>query len=487
MRLELTRKWNVGERIGGGGFGQVYAARSDDTAAVAKLVPKEPGADRELLFVDLAGVRNVVPVIDSGETEDHWVLVMPRAEKSLHQHIADAGGSLDVAETVSILSDIAEALADLEGRVVHRDLKPANVLFLNGHWCLADFGISRYAEATTAPDTQKYALSPPYAAPERWRNERATSATDVYAVGVMAFELLSGSRPFPGPSREDYREQHLYTDPPRVDDVSAPFASLVEECLYKASGARPSPVNLLARLMRLAEPAAVSSGLSRLQEANHAEVSRRGEVVRRESELRSSSESRAALIDAARSGFTSIAAALKEALTGAAPSIIVQVGRDERWSLYLNQATLRLAPMVATSPSSSDTWRVPFNVIAHSSLSLSIPPDRFEYEGRSHSLWYCDAREADHYQWFETAFMISAFIPRRGRQNPFALDPGEESAKALWAGVAEFQVAWPFTALHIGGLDEFIDRWGSWFADAAQGQLVHPSSIPERPVGGWRR
>jgi serine/threonine protein kinase len=485
-RLELTRTWSVGERIGGGGFGQVYAVTSDDTVAVAKFIPKEHGADRELLFVNLAGIRNVVPIIESGETEDHWVLVMPRAEKSLREHIAEAAGHFSVPETVRILSDIAATLADLDGRVVHRDLKPENALFLNGHWCLADFGISRYAEATTAPDTQKYALSPPYAAPERWRSERATGSTDVYALGVIAFELLSSSRPFPGPSWEDYRDQHLHADPPPLEGVPPSLASLVHECLYKAPGARPSPGNLLARLEPLAE-SAPSSGLAKLQDANRAEVSRRGEAARRDSEARSDSESRAALIDAARSGFRATAAALKDALTGAAPTIIQQVGRDERWSLQLNQATLRLAPLVATPTGSSETWRVPFNVVAHSSLSLSIPPDRFGYEGRSHSLWYCDALEADRYQWFETAFMISPFMAQRGRQDPFALEPGEESAKALWSGIAEFQVAWPFTALNVGGLDEFIGRWASWFAEAAEGRLEHPSSMPERPPGGWRR
>jgi eukaryotic-like serine/threonine-protein kinase len=194
MRFKFAREWDLGERIGGGGFGQVYAVTSPDPAvgpAVAKLVPKAPGAQRELLFVKLDGVRNVVPIIDSGETDDHWVLIMPRAEKSLRQHIADQGQKSDVSSTILILMDIATALADLDGKVVHRDLKPENVLFLNGKWCLADFGISRYAEATTAPDTQKYALSAPYAAPERWRAERATGAADVYALGITAVRLIT--------------------------------------------------------------------------------------------------------------------------------------------------------------------------------------------------------------------------------------------------------------------------------------------------------
>jgi serine/threonine protein kinase len=206
-QLDLARKWIVGEAIGAGGFGRVYVVEADGEEAVAKLVPKAPGADRELLFVDLQDARNIVTVIDSGETMDEWVLVMPRAERSLRELLdSQADHRIDSEEAVRIMMDLAAALTDLDGRVVHRDLKPENVLFLGGAWCLADFGISRYAEATTALDTRKFALSPPYAAPERWRSERATSATDIYSLGVIGYEMISGSRPFPGPGIEDWRD-----------------------------------------------------------------------------------------------------------------------------------------------------------------------------------------------------------------------------------------------------------------------------------------
>ena len=155
--LHLAHEWIVGDRIGGGGFGEVYAATNGDEEAAIKFVPKAPGADRELLFVGLAGFRNVVPIIDSGETPDSWILVMPRAQKSLRDHLAASGGHLEPSDAVAVMKDVCDALVDLNGKVVHRDLKPENVLLLSGHWCLADFGISRYAEATTAPDTQKYA------------------------------------------------------------------------------------------------------------------------------------------------------------------------------------------------------------------------------------------------------------------------------------------------------------------------------------------
>jgi serine/threonine protein kinase len=193
------RQWKLGDRFDSGGFGQIYDATSEGQPAVVKLVPKAPGADREFLMEELSGVRNVIPLWDRGETEDYWALVMPLADESLLKHLSSWSQGLDLRSALSIMIDIAETLVDLEAKgIVHRDLKPANVLLLNGHWCLTDFGISRYAAATTAPDTQKYAMTPPYAAPEQWRFQRATSATDVYALGVLGYEILTGAQPFNG-------------------------------------------------------------------------------------------------------------------------------------------------------------------------------------------------------------------------------------------------------------------------------------------------
>lgn len=394
-RLKLRREWVLGERIGQGGFGQVYAAHSSALeSAVAKLVPKVPGAQREMLFIDLTGVRNIVPIVDSGETEESWVLIMPRAEKSLRQHLEQAGGRLGAANALAVLSDVTVALVDLDGKIVHRDLKPENVLLLDGIWCLADFGISRYAEATTAPDTQKFVLSPPYAAPERWRAERVTTATDVYSLGVIAYELLSGSRPFKGPELEDFQEQHLHGSPAHLVNLPAALAALVEECLYKAAAARPSPTNLLARLSNVGQSMPLA-GLAKLQEANRAEAVRRAEAARRDSENRSEADRRIGLVDAATKSSRRIMGALKEAIARAAPSASIQSGRDGAWSIMLNQAQLSFVPAVATSPISWGSWKGPaFEVIAHAQLSIRISPDRYQYEGRSHSLWYCDAQDA---------------------------------------------------------------------------------------------
>jgi len=126
-------------------------------------------------------------------------------------------------------------------------------------------------------------------------------------------------------------------------------------------------------------------------------------------------------------------------------------------------------------------------VIAVATLRLKIPRDYYDHEGRSHSLWFGDIQQAGSYQWYETAFMFMPLMGKRGRQDPFALDPGEEPAPAVGSGLADLHVAWPFTPLVVGKLDEFIDRWAGWFAAAADGELSHPGGMPERPPqGSWR-
>lgn len=488
-RLKFAREWIVGGRIGVGGFGQVFAAKSTDgDIAVVKLVPKATGADRELLFVDLNGVRNVVPIIDSGETSDSWALVMPRAAKSLRQHIEEIGGPLTATAAISILKHIAMALVDLDGRVVHRDLKPENILLLNDVWCLADFGISRYAEATTAPDTQKYALSAPYAAPERWRGERAEAATDIYSLGVIAFELLTQSWPFPGPAQYDFRDQHLHTDPAALTVGPSSLRAMIGECLFKAPGARPRAANVLARLERIGQTNR-AGGLALLEEANLAEVVRRAEREKLASADRSAAERRKELVRAAAASLQLIGDTLCDAIIDAAPTVTRQVDKDGGRILQLGKARLKLGPATETNPAPWGVRRGPaFGIICQSEIALLTPHQLNGYEGRSHSLWFCDAREEGRFQWFETAFMLSALVPRRTKQRPFSLDPGPDAAEALWLSIGELELAWPLEPVDIGNMEEFIDRWATWFAQGSEDCLQEPSHMPERDTPrNWRQ
>jgi eukaryotic-like serine/threonine-protein kinase len=84
--------------------------------------------------------------------------------------------------------------------------------------------------------------------------------------------------------------------------------------------------------------------------------------------------------------------------------------------------------------------------------------------------------------------MITPLINEFTRMRPFMLEPDQNSAKSLWVGLAETKLAWPITAVSVGELDEFIDRRMEWFADAAEGRLQGPSTMPKRPTPrNWRK
>ena len=406
--VTLAKEWSIGDTLGEGGFGRVFLAKSvDEPSAVAKFVPKNPGADRELLFENPEGMPNVVPILDKGDWGDFWVLVMPQADKSLKDYMDEMGGCLPTDEAIKVLADIAEALSAIDGHIVHRDIKPANVLLLEGRWCLADFGISRYAEATTAPDTHKYSMTPPYAAPEQWRGERATSATDVYALGVVGYELLAGQPPFGGP---DYRSQHLGVTPEPIPNIPTKLQSLVAECLYKSLGARPTPQNLIARLTGVGSATSVAQ--HRLQQANDIAVQRRAESARQSSLARSRAERRANLREDSGHSWDALMTLLQDAVDEHASASEPCPGMSP-WAWSLNDAYL-----IAEEPKAPrDDVDLPFEVIAYSSIRVVTP-----YRGRSHSLWYCDAQETGQFRWYESAFWSMLGV---GTQDiPFALAPG---------------------------------------------------------------
>ncbi len=128
-----------------------------------------------------------------------------------------------------------------------------------------------------------------------------------------------------------------------------------------------------------------------------------------------------------------------------------------------------------------------FDVIAHTTIAVHQPRDRYDYEGRSHSLWFCDAYDEGVYRWFETAFMIMPLIALPSTVNPFALSPtDEEAAEAFSPTMAERQVAWEPLPFDQGDEEQFIERWLGWFAGAAGGTLPNPSQMPENSGGHHR-
>ena len=454
-------KWDVEKPLGRGGFGHVYESQGPSGPGAAKVVKKATGGDREQLVVaGLPSSQHIIPVVHVEETEDSWILFMPRAQFSLRDRMAEP---ISVPEAITILRDVAQGLAEVATAVVHRDLKPENILFRNGVWALCDFGIARYIEATTAPDTLKGSMTAPYAAPEQWRFEQATSATDVYAFGVIAYELLSGHRPFTG-TREQMRMGHLTEVAPMLEGPRK-MAWLVSECLGKAPEARPSAANVAARLAR-AGSEATSPAAQALGQAQSSLLAERAESEAAAVVARTEAERREGLVSAARSGYEAVVAELVEFIRDTAPDTAAE-RRGGGIALMLGAAQLMIAPLQPVGASGG-----PLDVVAASSIELSS-----QGRSRGHSLYFGDFDEPHHYVWYEMGFM-RGWSPDFDNE-PRAL-PGPEGLSVLTSrAIGGGQLGWGISPLDPGDPEDFVQRWATWFGLAAQGKFPRLSRLPD--------
>lgn len=223
--------------LGAGAMGEVYAGKHPKIGKkVAIKVLKPSLADsaeaaerftREAKVVNQIDHPNVIDVFAFGSLADgRLYLVMDLVEgETLRAAVAD--GPMDVTKALDVLEQIAEALDAAHAKgVVHRDLKPDNVMIAGGKVFVLDFGIARMlstgdAQSTLLTGKGAWIGTPSYMAPEQWSAEGAGPASDRYALGVMAFELLSGKLPFQAPTLPQMMEQHFRAPVPALSTRGA--------------------------------------------------------------------------------------------------------------------------------------------------------------------------------------------------------------------------------------------------------------------------
>ena len=193
---------------------------------------------------------NIATVFDFGD--DHPYLVMELVEgRSLAQVLAERG-ALPADEVASIIGQAALALqvAHTAG-VIHRDVKPANITRTASVLVqLTDFGIARVAAASGLTRTGEVLGTPHYLSPEQAQGEPATAASDIYALGVVGHELLTGSRPFHGESMVATALAHVTQAAPELpESVPEPLRSAVMTALAKEPSARPGSGGALAAML----------------------------------------------------------------------------------------------------------------------------------------------------------------------------------------------------------------------------------------------
>ncbi|HET9730293.1 MAG TPA: serine/threonine-protein kinase [Acidimicrobiia bacterium] len=246
----IANRYELGRVLGRGGMSEVRAAhdrRLQRDVAVklfnAAAWADADGRDRFRAEAQIAASiahPNVVVIYDAGVQDDTPYLVMECLPgRTLADEIRD--GPLPVQRMCQIATEVLDALATAHARgILHRDLKPANVLIAaDGRTKLTDFGIATSDSRTDLTGAGMVVGTPAYLAPERIRGERATVRSDIYAVGVMCYEALTGARPFSGdtPIALAYAAEHRSPERVRVRRHDVP--PNIDRAVMRAMARRP--------------------------------------------------------------------------------------------------------------------------------------------------------------------------------------------------------------------------------------------------------
>ena len=265
LQQSLGSSYTIVRELGGGGMSRVFLAQDNTLgrSVVFKVLLPELAAgvnaerfDREVQLSARLQHPHIVPVLTAGQVDGLPFYVMPFVKgESLRARLAR--GPLPIPEVVSILADVAKALAYAQGDgIVHRDIKPDNILLSGGASTVADFGIAKAIhdakQGDPSKDPSEYALTslgtslgtPAYMAPEQVAGDpNVDHRADIYSLGCVAYEMLTGKSPFAGKSPQQMLAAHVMEKPPPIEtlrpEVPPGLVTLVNRCLEKEPSARP--------------------------------------------------------------------------------------------------------------------------------------------------------------------------------------------------------------------------------------------------------
>jgi tRNA A-37 threonylcarbamoyl transferase component Bud32 len=272
LQIALGDSLQLGEVLGAGGFAAVFRAHDPYLERDVAIKVLDPAlgltADLEAQFLHeariIAGTEHphIVPLYAADSKNGLLYLVMRLLPgQALRGRIA--GGKLPPADAGRLALEVARALATAHAKgVIHRDIKPENILLDgSGHAIVTDFGISRVASRPAAEAAGVTVGTPHYLSPEQALGEEVDGRSDVYALGVVLFEMLTGRVPFEGRNVIELIAKHISAPPPKVSDLEpqmpAALAGLVDRMLAKEPAKRPDATELVTLLEAATTPEAL--------------------------------------------------------------------------------------------------------------------------------------------------------------------------------------------------------------------------------------
>ena len=276
LQAALADRYAIGREIGAGGMATVYRAQDlkHHRRVAVKVLRAEIaatlGAERFSREIEVAAQLqhpNILPLLDSGEAGGFYYYVMPYVEgESLRDRLAHHG-ELPVHDAVKVLIEVVDALAHAHAHgVVHRDIKPDNVLLSGRHALVTDFGVAKaVSEATGAHTLTSIGVAlgtPAYMAPEQAAADpHLDHRVDIYAAGVLGYELLTGRPPFAGLTPQETLAAHMTQQPEPVDKQRPGISPTLSQVLMKCLAKRPADRWQTAdELLGQLEPLATPSG-----------------------------------------------------------------------------------------------------------------------------------------------------------------------------------------------------------------------------------